>query len=257
MIRLLVIICFCSLPLSSFSQFSETIRTGRPGQSIGAYTVGKNVLQFQQGVDYFSSDQQGSTLKGYLNNNVIRFGVFENFELSALVDYQQDELTLNSINVESNGLSNLQLGFRIHISDQKGWLPVTGFQARLKLPGLSNDYQVNNVAPVMIFVASWALPKQMILDTNWIIDYNGNDPNPTGKYVVNFGFPIQGNLGAFLGNYGEIYQSTFQTRFEGGFSYLVSDNFAVDLSLGYGDNQNIKDFFISTGVSYRFLNLRN
>lgn len=254
--NLLIITLLLYLPFLSFGQFNETIRTGRPGQSIGAFTVGKNVLQFQQGVEYFSSDGQNRTQKGFLTNNVVRFGILETVELSALVDYRSNQTRFDTSKIESQGLSNAHLGFRVHINEQKGWIPATGFQMRLKIPNVSNDFGSNQLATVMVFVANWTLPKEMSLATNWILDYNGNDANPTGKYVINFGFPIHKKLSGFIGNYGQVYQSTFQTRFEGGFAYLVNNNFAIDLAATYGDNQHSKDFSVSTGVSYRFLNFR-
>ena len=109
----------------------------------------------------------------------------------------------------------------------------------------------------MIFVANWALPKDISLATNWILDYNGNDSKPTGKCVINLGFPIHKKLSGFLGNYGQVYQSTFQTRFEGGFAFLVNNDFAIDLSSGFGKNQGIMDYFVSAGVSYRILKFKN
>lgn len=247
------------LSVFSYGQFNESIQSGRPGQSIGGFTVGKNVLQFQQGVDYLSSVEPNITQKGFLTNNVVRFGILETVELSVLVDYRQDKTRFNTFdttNIESQGLSDLHLGFRVNINEQKGWIPVTAFQMRLKTPHISEDYKTNNIAPVMIFVANWDLPKAMSLATNWIVDYNGINANPTGKYIINFGFPVYKNLSGFIGNYGQIYQSNFQTRFEGGFALLVNTNLALDIFAGFGENQNVHDFFLSTGVSYRFLNFR-
>ena len=39
---------------TTLAQFHETIRTSRPGQAIEPFTVGKDILQFQQGLDYYS-----------------------------------------------------------------------------------------------------------------------------------------------------------------------------------------------------------
>ncbi len=235
-----------------FAQYNETIRTGRPGQSIGAFTVGKNILQFQQGFDYYTSFER-NTVRGFLSNSVIRYGVLETVEFSALIDYRYQDNNLEAFNSTLSGLSNLQLGFRVHINEQKGWIPVTGFQMRLKIPHVSQDFESNHLAPTMVFVANWALPKKMSFATNWIISYDGNSPEPTGKYVLNFGFPITKKLNGFIGNYSQIRNSIFQTRFEGGLAYLVNNNLLIDVFSGYGNNQNVEDYFISTGVSYRII----
>ncbi len=242
---------------NSFSQYNETIRTGRPGQSIGPFTVGKHLLQFQQGVNYYSIEDT-YPIKGFVSNNVIRYGISETIELSTLIDYQNENTSFgNDTSTNRAGISNLHFGFRAHINEQKGWFPVTGFQMRIKFPSISNDFGTKYVAADMVFVANWVLPKDMSLITNWIMSYSGNEPIPLGKYVVNFGFPIYKRLSGFMGNYGQINQSVFQTRFEGGFAYLINNDLAIDLSSGFGKNQGIKDYFVSTGVSYRFLNFRN
>lgn len=241
---------------SAFGQFSETIRTGRPGQAIGAFTVGKNILQFQQGLDYYSFADTKYPPIGFLSNNVVRFGILETVELSALFDYQYENTKFDTNSISLSGISNLHLGFRVHLNDQKRWIPTTGFQMRLKMPNISNDFGSNQLAAVMVFVANWSLPKSMSLGTNWILNYNGNDHFPTGKYVINFGFPIYKKWTGFIENYGQVRQNVFQTRFDGGFAYLINNNIQLDLSTGYGNNQNVQDYFVSTGVSWRITNFR-
>jgi|GEM_PF-410793 hypothetical protein len=239
-----------------FGQYCETIRTGRPGQAIGAFTVGKSVLQFQQGVDYYSIASQKYPPRAYVSDNVIRYGILESVELSALIDYQYENTKFDTNSLQSSGFSNLHLGFRVHINDQKGWIPTTGFQMRIKMPKVSNDYGANQLATVMVFIANWSLPMNMTLASNWILSYNGNDPYPTGQYVLNFGFPIYNKLSGFFENYGQVSQGLFQTRIDSGFAYLINDNVQLDFSTGYGNNQKIQDYFVSTGISWRIASLR-
>lgn len=241
---------------TAFGQFNETIRTGRPGQAIGAFTVGKNILQFQQGLDYYSFADTKFPPRGFVSNNVVRFGILETVELSALIDYQYENTKFDTNSVSLSGLSNLHFGFRLHINDQKGWIPTTGFQMRLKIPKVSNDFGSTQLATVMVFVANWSLPKSMSIATNWILSYNGNDHYPTGKYVLNFGFPIYKKWSGFIENYGQVRQNIFQTRFDGGFAYLINNNMQLDLSAGYGNNQSVQDYFLSTGISWRITNFR-
>ena len=236
-------------------QFNETIRTGRPGQAIGAFTVGKNILQFQQGVDYSSVVDSRQKPYDILSNNVIRFGIMETVELSALIDYQSKNATINDSAYSQSGLNNLHLGFRVHFNNQKGLIPTTGFQMRFKMPDISKEFGINYTAPVMVFIANWSLPKNTSIGTNWICSYSGNDQIPTGKYIINFGFPIYKKISGFVENYGQLYKNQFETRFDGGFAWLVNNNIQLDLSAGYGNNNIIEDYFVSAGVSWR-LNFR-
>ncbi|MEN9599469.1 MAG: hypothetical protein RL596_1788 [Bacteroidota bacterium] len=253
-VRLAII--FLLISVGSYGQYYKIIRTGRPGQAIGAFTVGKHVLQLQQGLDYYSVADTKFPPKGFVSNNVIRYGILETVELSALIEYQSEKTKFDTNSISQSGLSNLHLGFRIHITDQKGWIPTTGFQMRLKMPEISKDFGARQLATVMVFVANWSLPKNMSIMSNWILSYNGNDSYPTGKYVLNFGFPIYNQLSGFIENYGQINRGVFQSRFDGGFAYLINNNVQLDLSTGYGHNQGIQDYFVSTGISWRIVGFR-
>lgn len=244
------------MAMKALCQFNERIRTGRPGQAIGGFAVGKKVVQFQQGIEYFSSYTNGYNQQRYLSNNVIRFGIMENLEISTLIDYQFEKRKTDSLKWFLNGVSNFQLGFRVHLNDQKKWIPATGFQFRLRMPDISEDYKVRNLAPVVIFVATWSLPHETLLSANWIIEYDGNSPVATGKYIINYSFPLSGKWSGFIENYGQLRGTKFQTRFDGGIAVLVNNNIQFDLSAGVGQNQEIRDFFAGVGISYRFINFR-
>src|SRR5690606_17180254 len=109
------------------------------------------------------------------------------------------------------------------------------------------------LAPICIFVATWQLPKATSITSNWILNYSGSSAVPIGRYVLNFGFPIYKNIGGFIENYGQYRGDIFETRFDGGFAWLVNNNVQFDLSAGYGMN-TVTDYFISAGISWR-LNL--
>jgi hypothetical protein len=242
---------------SAYAQFNETIQSDRPGQAIGAFTVGKNTLQLQQGVDYNSFADRANAPKTIVSNNVIRFGIRETIELSALIDYQYDKQKIANKQIEQSGFSNLHLGFKVHLTQQKGILPNFGFQLRLRVPQVSKAYGIQNLASEMSFVANWSLNKNYSLSNILVLSYNGNHTKPTGKYVLNFGFTIYQKLSGFIENYGQLYLSNFETRFDGGIAYLLHNNIQLDLAAGYGSNNKIKDYFISTGISWRILSLQH
>ena len=47
--NLILIICLLIAPSELISQYTEVINSNRPGTSQGAFSVGKNVLQFELG----------------------------------------------------------------------------------------------------------------------------------------------------------------------------------------------------------------
>ncbi|MBL7862208.1 MAG: transporter [Cyclobacteriaceae bacterium] len=234
------------------AQFNETIRTGRPGQAIGAFTVGHTIFQVQSGFDYYKSTTSASIFsEGFLNNTVMRFGLTEPFEVSALVEYKTETITDNDVKTEASGLSALDLGMRYHIYTGKGLVPNVGFQIRTRLPVLSEDYKIKDLAPRFILVTSQKLSDKFTLITNWGAAWNGNDSAPRGTYVVNLSFPFNDSFGAFIETFGGLQKGTSTINFDTGLAWLINPDLQLDLYSGYGNNQGINDFFLSMGVSWR------
>ncbi len=237
----------------SYGQYGETIRSGRPGQSIGPFTVGKGIIQLQTGMDVFGFENKPLNIKGdgYLNNTVVRYGIAERFEVSALADYRSETIKSNGTETDLNGLAAFDLGGRYHVFSAKGAIPNIGFQLRFRLPVLSEDYKIDNVAPRFIIVTGQKLSETFALATNWGASWNGVNSTATKFYVINLSFPIVGKLGGFVENYGSSANGNFDTRFDAGLAYLVNDDLQLDLLGGPGNNDGIKDYFFSVGLSIR------
>ncbi len=230
--RLLFLTIFWMLALSTkvVGQFNEIIRSGRPGQAIGAFTVGQHVLQIQSGVDYFKSiDSDGDKKREeYLNNTVLRYGLSETFEVSAVAEYKTEAVLQNDTKISYQGLSALDVGMRVHIFTGKGFVPNVGFQTRLRLPFLTGHYQIKDIAPLFVLATSQQLFKKFTLITNW-----GN------------------KLGVFVETFGSVQQGVFISNFDTGLAWLINNDLQFDVYGGYGINQGVRDYFVSTGISWR------
>jgi hypothetical protein len=243
----------CSLIPNSHAQFYETIRSSRPGQSIVASAVGKNIFQLQTGIDYFGAENSelGLNTSGFLTNTGLRYGLTELFEVGAFLEYKTESSTTNEVTSSYNGWSNIAIGIRQQILTGKGLVPGVGFQFRLRLPLMSEHYKIDNMAPSLVFVTSQQLSTAWTLITNWGMSWNGNNAIATGLYTVNLSYAFTGTFGAFIENYGSLTQGTFETRMNTGVAWLVTPNLQLDLLGGFGSNHGLQDYFISTGFSWR------
>lgn len=248
-----IILAMLLVARNSVAQFNETIRTGRPGNAIGAFTVGHGIFQVQSGIDYFYSEhmEQDLSTSGWLNNTVMRLGLTEPFEISALLEYRTENVVNGDAETTQHGLSALDLGMRYHIFTGKGAAPNIGFQIRMRLPVLSEAYEIKDMAPRFIVVTSQRLGDTFTLITNWGASWNGNDSAPRGTYVINFSFPFTERVGAFVETYGGLQRGVFTSEFDTGLAWLLNDDLQFDLSAGYGSNHGVKNYFVSTGVSWR------
>lgn len=262
----------------SQAQFNETIRTGRPGQSINPYTTGKGVLQFQQGYVFESAklDFDPSSLTFPVENaegnmslfeNVIRYGIGENIEINAAVNYNWFKHEIEAGRLDSqitgNYLSAADIGARVHLADNKGLMPDIALQARLGMAqnGDEGDFEIQNVQVTAAFF--WQLADKHGLTVNLIPIIATNDELTTQvNYTLAYGVSITDKIGVFIENYGSLYfdavYNYFDTYFDAGVSYLVNNNVQLDLLGGYSKNKvdsGIEEskYFIAAGVSWRVL----
>ena len=71
-------------------------------------------------------------------------------------------------------------------------------------------------------------------------------------YTIAYGYSISDKVGTFLEIYGDLPENSHFNHFwDAGFTYLIDNNFQLDISGGTGISQNIQDIYISAGISFR------
>jgi len=256
--RLKILFLFFALPLIAHSQYSETIRTGRPGAAMGAFTVGHKVFQIQTGANFgrmaWGADQKIPTAHTIV---VLRYGILERLEVSGLIAYSKNGLSdLENFELDQQGVSAAQIGFRVNIRDGQGSGPNIGFQSRLKLNILSEDFDQARLATVSMLAVTQKLGNKVGLAANLGISWTGGEEDdPFGLYALNFSMPINRKVSVFIENFGVI-RDQFETRFDTGLGYLINNNFQLDTSIGYGNNHGVEDMFVDFGFSWRTVGQR-
>ena len=240
----------------AFGQYNETLRTARPGQSFGPFSVGSDVFQVQSGFNIGSAKQEGSIndFDGFNYLLSLRYGITETIEIRSAFQFNSDKITTNFGENTMSGLSVWNVGIRTNILNNAGTKkPNLAFQADARINAVSSDFKANDVAPRFLLLHGQPINDWLSLTTNWGLSWNGNTTSPRGFYTVAFSFPLVGKWGGFIENFGEIVRGDFDTRFDTGVSYLANNNLAWDVSIGYGKNDLVTDFFIDFGVSWRVL----
>lgn len=236
---------------STSAQYNQTIRTARPGASIGPFTVGKGIFQFQSGVDYYGSKSSDLKVNGFVSNTVMRLGLTETFEISTLIDYRNESVTQEGSEISKQGVSAMDVGMRYHILDGHGLVPNICFQIRFRMPVLGEDYEIDDMAPRVVVALNQFLTDNLVLTSNWGAVWNGVTSSPNGTYTINLAFPITKKLGSFVETFGTYGHGNFNTNFDTGLGLLLTNDLQLDLYGGYGSNSGVKDYFISMGVSVR------
>ncbi len=95
--KLLVLLIFCYFSLSLSAQYTDQINSNRPGASIGAFSVGTRVLQFEAGSEYSNYKHKAynnSKVNGKIGFFALRYGFLkEQLELTYEGIYQFDQIS--------------------------------------------------------------------------------------------------------------------------------------------------------------------
>ena len=145
---------FLFLELTLHAQYTDQINSNRPGASIGAFAVGKRIIQFEGGFEYRKykhQDYNYSQIDGSIIFLAVRWGFLsERLELTYQGSYMFDKLT-NKISSQDivykrKGLLQNFLGFKFLLYDPfkkeeevnfLSWKANNGFKLKQLIPAVS------------------------------------------------------------------------------------------------------------------------
>ena len=163
--KLLVLYIFCCFSLSLSAQYTDQINSNRPGASIGAFSVGTRVLQFEAGTEYRSYKHKAynnTKVDGKIGFFSLRYGFLkEQLELTYEGIYQFDQfsnrLALPETKKKREGFLRNFLGLKYLIFDPfkreqdidvYSWKANNGFKLRDLIPAVALTLGANaNLIP--------------------------------------------------------------------------------------------------------------
>jgi len=230
---------------------SQSIVSDRPGQSFSPTTVSPNTLQWQSGLGYdrLCFDCSSQKLNLYLFTNFFRYGILDILEVNAGIDYVSLSLDPDFGIPTSNGVSSLNLGGRLNLLGNDGGPTSVGLMGLINFSNwVSEDFQTDNPATVLKLLLGQSINDQWGLSSNLGFSTNGGGGSQ-GDYTFNISYSPLEKWTFFLENYGS-FGNDFNTFFDGGAGFLLTDKIQLDLFLGYGKNEGFRDLFVSGGISW-------
>tara|TARA_B110000003_G_scaffold228504_1_gene230048 strand:+ start:324 stop:1370 length:1047 start_codon:yes stop_codon:yes gene_type:complete len=154
MISLRLALAFALFSVIIQAQYTDQINSNRPGASIGAFAVGKNVIQSEIGLSFHQYSHSGynnSSFKGGLGFIALRWGfLFETLELTLESKYLKGSLNSKILSVPisspRNGFLQNFIGFKYLFYDPfkkereenvYSWKANNGFKFRELIPAIS------------------------------------------------------------------------------------------------------------------------
>ncbi|MCZ8228249.1 transporter [Flavobacterium sp.] len=266
-------------PFAHYGQFTDQINSNRPGETMSAYGVGKNIIQIESGIYGITSHHNllNYDVNGFGLDATIRWGAFlERLEVIADIQYQNDQLDSNFSSTKRANFRQTNVGAKYLIYDPfknyekkvniYSWNANQKFNWRQFLPAVSLFAGANFVFegnPYAFSLKSSISPKVMLITqnhlgdgrwvfvTNIIADYVGTD-YPSYGYVVTLTRGFSKKWSGFIENQG--FNSDFYSDMlvRGGAAYLLSDNLQIDASISTNFKDTPTILYGGFGVSWRY-----
>lgn len=222
------------------------IQCDRPDQTETSFTVPKGRFQLESGFSFKKDDD----LKTYsLPSSLWKYGIAKSWELRMITEWNSDVVGGEKL----AGIQPIQLGAKVNFCEEKKGRPKTSLIAHLAIPDwASPDYKGNYYAPNFRFTLQNTLMDGLNLGYNVGANWSPFDGKPSGLYTLTLGYSLTQDLGF----YGEIFGFFPQNdkpnhSIDGGFTYLISNDFMLDLSAGKRIAGETADFYLAFGISFR------
>lgn len=266
------------LPILLWATFSiAQIETDRPDFTESPNVVPKGALQVETGFilendmqDYCGTTETHRNIT--TNTMLLRFGLTENIEFR--FNWAN---TISEIGVQVNptvapcfvnvgdyirdtsfsGFQTSFIGFKTNL--YKNDKLSIGFLGHLYIPELaSGDFAKANgqkIAPEFLIPLTYDITDRFGIAVQYGLTWDGFTPNPTSSYTLALGYSITDKLSFYVEPYGFIPNDGKELHLiNGGFTYLINDDFQVDLTGGFGLNEAAPDNFINFGASFLLFN---
>ena len=232
---------------NSSAQTIDSIEADRPDQTETPSLVPVKMFQIETGFTYQKED---SELKTFLLPTVLwKYGANENFELRMITEFNY--VPFNTEN--QFGFSSVLIGLKAKLAEEKGILPKTSIIAHISLPNAAaTRYKTDFFAPQFRFTMQHTLSDVFSLSYNLGAEWNGFSAEPQFIYTLASGYSITEKLGSYMELFGFLPQKNKANHnFDTGLTYLINNNFMLDVSSGIGLTDNAPKYYISAGFSFR------
>lgn len=249
----LCVLIVCLFAVNVWAQEDKApLVTDRPTQAASSTVVPINSLQIETGFGLTGNEAGDTEYKTYsLGTTLLRYGLLENAELRFGFNYNVFKTSSSLADTTLQGFTPIEIGTKIYIAKENGWLPEVAVLASLTLPSGSEEFKANTITPSLFIAASHTISDNIGLGYNIGTVWDGVNPEAIGKYSIGLGWSPIDNLGVFGEFYGTFGDLGDTHSFNAGLTYLLTPNFQLDTSFGFDLSDDADDFFVGAGLSWR------
>lgn len=240
---------------AAVSAQTEKIETDRPDQTECPYTVPKKWIQLEAGFLKMTEKETGGNSYHFHHPALLsKYGITNKLELRVITELASSkENVQNGKYASQTGFSSLQLGGKISLWEEKGWLPKTSLIAHYDFCRWRSLERDGMNGANFRFTLQNSISKNISLGYNVGMRWNRFDAPPAYVYTVAPGFNLSEKWYAYIELFGFAWKGTSpENSLDGGFAYNVTNNCKLDISAGVGLTEKAPGNYIAIGASVRF-----
>lgn len=241
---------------------AEPMVTDRPTAGESSVTVRLQNFQVEVGPDIETSASDGVRTRSLRTPVELRYGITDGTELHLQsAGFASDSVSSDGDSDETNGIADLELGFKTNFYPGGRGAPSTGLSVTFVIPVGSPEFRNETVVPSARLLFDWLLPGRIGAGANLGVTFLSEaDPRTLGRnhiplfYSLGAGRQIYGPLSGFVEVFGEIpTRSGFETSAsaDAGLLFLLTDDIQFDVAVRGGMTPNAPDFGATAGISFR------
>ena len=226
--------------------YSQIIITDRPDQTESSSTIPIKSLQFETGILIESIKIE----KQFLTPTILsRYGLTKNLELRLLTQY---ESLKNKINYEKiEGISDLEIGTKIQLYKKESSPTEIAFISHLVLPTAPKKLSNDKIGTINKLSISHSISELFGIGYNIGYDFLGSG-NGDFTYSLAISYSISNTFGVYIEPFGKYLNlEKHESNFNSGITYLLHDNFQLDISYGVGINHSMKYFAFGSSINIK------
>ncbi len=276
----LIYISFLLCSIITSAQYTDVINSNRPGASVSAYAVGKNVIQAELGIGY---EKQEHTLllsdSNILSTDLaLRYGLlFESLEIYYEGSFQKENISYHNTEYSNSitDFSRNRIGLKYLIYDPyknpernkpnlRSWRANHKFQWKNLIPAVSiyagatfvigdNYYypDAGIVSPRVMIATQSKMSPRVVFITNLSYDRIGTE-DPEMGYILSLTHAFRNpKWSIFIEHQGIKSDRYADALYRTGVAHLLSTNLQADVTFGGSFKDTPTRMFGKLGVSYR------
>lgn len=252
----------------SIDPMKEPLITDRPDFTESTETVPAGHVQLEAGYT-FTFDREGTdrTRDHTAPELLFRIGLVENLELR--IGWEGYSWTESQFEAETRsgrrttldewtqGARDLSMGFKHKLLEQNGWIPHFGVLGAVTVPSGSAGFNSGDVEPELILLWAYDVTDSLGVAGNIGLAVPTEDGSRFFQTFASLSVALAvsdrvGIYTEYFGFYPNAEGSDSAHSMNSGLTYLINNNFQIDLRVGAGLNEEADDFFAGVGFAWRF-----